>query len=50
VISENNKIIESDLITTKNNFAEAMNVAFEKGGSELVDLLESKMTFHEDQQ
>lgn len=42
---EKTQIVEEDLIRTKNNFCEAMNVAFEKGGSELVDLIESKMTF-----
>ena len=43
VLQRKSSKLESELRETKLNFAEVMNVVFEKGGGELVDLVERKI-------
>ena len=47
VLEKRNVEFEKDLIITKNNLAEAFNVAFEYGGADLMDLIQSNMSFRE---
>lgn len=43
VLQRKSSKLESELRETKLNFAEVMNAVFEKGGGELVDLIERKI-------
>jgi len=39
--------LEFELLQTKQDFCEALNVAFERGGNELLDIIEKNASFRE---
>lgn len=39
--------MEFELLQTKQDFCEALNVAFERGGNELLDIIEKNVSFRE---
>lgn len=42
-----NQDLEFNLLQTKQDFCEVLNAAFDKGGNEVVDLLEMNVSFRE---
>lgn len=47
VLEKINTEFEKDLIIAKNNLAQSFIVAFEYGGADLMDLIQSNMSFRE---
>ena len=39
--------MEFELLQTKQDFCEALNVTFEKGGNDLLDIIERNVSFRE---